>query len=142
MIGLAKKFIARSLDRAGYRLLKNAEYSKLLAARAPSAQPLPLEPVPDPIGSSPSSNQSPESAGFPPGEADFRLFLKHARNLSGHSALCTLAVYSAVRYLTQAGIEGAAVDCGIMRWPPWPHGRLLNGPDRPSGPASWPKPGF
>lgn len=112
MIGLAKQFIVRSLDRVGYRLLKNAEYSRLLAARAPSAQPLPLEPMPDPIASSPSANQGQASADFPPGEADFRLFLKHARNLSGHSALCTLAVYSAVRYLTQTGIEGAAVDCG------------------------------
>jgi hypothetical protein len=115
MINLAKHWVLRSLNHAGYRLLKKADHEALLAAVASShgAQAPVLAPV------APGNDASESLAAidltrtaFASCDATLAGFLKDAENRYRLPQLRALALYRIVRYLSDAGIEGEIVDCG------------------------------
>jgi hypothetical protein len=116
MINLAKQWVLRSLNHAGYRLLKKADHEALLAAAAaphgapdPAAAPAPdrassdASAIPLAIGLTGAALASdPQLTGFlQDAEARYRLPPPRA-----------LALYRIVQYLAHAGIKGDVVDCG------------------------------
>src|SRR5262245_30523281 len=110
MMRFAKQWVLRSLDQAGYRLLKKADHDALQAAAAaahgaPAAVP---PPPPPPVASiSPSALDLTEAAGA---DAALAGFLHDAPH--GLAPPRALALYRVVQYLARAGIAGEIVDCG------------------------------
>src|SRR5262245_12835580 len=110
MMRFAKQWVLRSLDQAGYRLLKKADHDALQAAAAaahgaPAAVPPPPPPPVASIG--PSALDLTEAAGA---DAALAGFLHDAPH--GLAPPRAFALYRVVQYLARAGIAGEIVDCG------------------------------
>lgn len=123
MINLAKQWVLRLLNHAGYRLLKKADHEALLAAAAAPRGALDAA----------ATEQQPAAALAPDRASSHASAIPLALDLTG-AALASdpqlmgflqdaedryrlppplaLALYRIAQYLAQAGIEGDIVDCG------------------------------
>jgi hypothetical protein len=104
-MNVAKRSILYLLNRAGYHLVKHAAYENLLSSAAHAGRTEPPAPAPARDGAL-------GGVAAASGDADLARFLGCLGSHAEVPLPRTLALYAAVRHLTQAGIPGDIVDCG------------------------------
>ena len=114
MINLAKQWVLRSFDRAGYRLLKKPDHEALLvAAAAPHNTPAPAKAPIAPASAAPGHPSAIDLTGaLASCDASLTAFLTDAEDRYRLAPPRAFALYRIVQYLAHAGIAGEVVDCG------------------------------